>query len=174
MPSRRTPVRWFKLLSPQGRRLPDLDWVTPEIGVSGTVHPRHLPGLAHLGIGAVVDLREEGKDDEVLLAQYGIRFLHLPVRDGQPPSQAQLDAGAGWVLMRLAEHSKVLIHCKWGIGRSVTLACCVLIQQGGDAAGAVRTARSRRWGATIGKRQTEALREFEQRARRSGPRPRPS
>ena len=95
-------MRWFKLLSPQGRRLPDLDWVTPELCVSGTVQPRHLPGLAHLGIGAVVDLREEGKDDEALLAQYGIRFLHLPVRDGQPPSQAQLDAGAGWVLMRLA------------------------------------------------------------------------
>ena len=112
MPSRRILIRPFQLLTPRGRRLPDISWITPDLSVSGTLRPGHIIHLANIGIGAIVDMRTEGKDDEPLLSQHGIDFLHLPVRDRQAPSQAQLLQGTGWVLTQLAARRRVLIHCR--------------------------------------------------------------
>jgi protein-tyrosine phosphatase len=127
--------------------------------------------LARIGIGAVVDLRAEGKDDETLMAQHDIRFLHLPVRDRWPPSQAQMVEGAEWVLTQMGEQRKTLVHCKEGIGRSVTLACCVLMRQGHDLASAVRLVRARRWGAALNRRHLEGLLRYAEQVNPTAPRP---
>ena len=170
MPNRRLLIRLFRKLVPDGRHLPDLSWITPELSISGTLHPRHFESLLQTGIGAIVDLREEGKDDEELLGCYGIRLLHLPVPDHWPPSQAQLVAGTQWVADRRAEGRKALIHCKEGIGRSVVLACCVLMHEGQDLASALRLVKARRWGVALNRRQVEGLEQF---AQLTKPSPRP-
>ena len=160
--SRRTPARWLRLLFHRGGRLPDLDWITTNLCVSGALNPWHIEELARIGIGAVVDLREEGKDDEELMAQHDIRFLHLPVRDRWPPSQSQMTQGADWVLTQMEQQRKTLVHCKEGIGRSAALACCVLMRQGHDLTSAVRLVRARRWGVALNRRHLEGLQEFAQ------------
>ena len=170
MPSRRLLIRPFQLLTPQGRRLPDISWITPTLSVGGTLRPRHIGELARMGIGAIVDLREEAEDDPDLLAHHGIRLLHLPVRDHWPPSQTQLREGTTWVVMQLAIGHKVLIHCREGVGRSVVLACCVLMQRGDSLAGALRLVKARRWGVHPRKRQRESLEQYyAQLDRTSGP-----
>ena len=171
MASRRTPLRWLRLLFRRGGRLPDLDWITTTLCVSGTLHPWHIEELARIGIGAIVDMREEGKDDEKLMAQHGIRFLHLPVRDRWPPSQSQMTEGADWVLSQMEEQRKTLVHCKEGIGRSVALACCVLMRQGHDLASAVRLVRARRWGVALNRRHLEGLQQFAQQVDSTAPGP---
>ena len=170
MPSRRLPFWLFKALRPGGQRLPDLSWITPWLCISGALKSRHYEELARLGIGSVVDLRCEGRDDEELLASHGIRFLHLPTRDRWAPTQAQLSQGTGWVLDQEAEGRNVLIHCKNGIGRSMVLACCVLMHRGFDLSGAMRLVKSRRWGAHVNRRHREALEQFSAgRSTASGP-----
>ena len=142
MPNRRLLIRLFRSLVSDRRHTPDLSWITPGLSISGTLHPRHFERLFQLGIGAIVDLREEGKDDEELLGRYGIRLLHLPVRDHWPPSQAQLVTGTRWLADQRAEGRKTLIHCKEGVGRSVVLACCVLKHQGHDLASAMHLVKA--------------------------------
>ena len=169
MPSRRLLIRPFQLLTPGGRRLPDISWITPALSVGGTLHPRHIGELARMGIGAIVDLREEARDDEGLLTQHDIRLLHLPVRDHGPPSQAQLLQGTRWVVDQLEAGGKVLIHCREGVGRSAVLACCVLMHQGESLTSALRLVKARRWGSHPRRRQREALEQFAQLGWSPGP-----
>ena len=137
-----------------------MSWITPWLAVSGNIHRQQVNGLAELGIGAIVDLRAEAKDDEALFAQHGIRFLYLPVRDHWSPSQAQLREGADWVLAHVGGGGKALVHCRSGIGRSAVLACCTLMRHGLDLPSALRLVRSRRWGVALNRRHREAVREF--------------
>ena len=90
MDSRKSVIRAFRFIISLVKPPPDVSWITSSLAVGGTLLPRQFKGLAQMGIQAVVDLREEGRDDERLLAQNGIRLLHLPVRDYWPPSQDQL------------------------------------------------------------------------------------
>ena len=147
-----------------------MDWITTTLCVSGALHPRHIEELARIGIGAVVDLREEGMDDEQLMAQHDIRFLHLPVRDRWPPSQSQMLEGADWILGQMEEQRKTLVHCAEGIGRSVALACCVLMRQGHDLGSAVRLVRARRWGVALNRRHMDGLQQFAEQVDSMAPR----
>jgi protein tyrosine phosphatase (PTP) superfamily phosphohydrolase (DUF442 family) len=160
MPSRRILIRPFQLLTFRGRHLPDMSWITPTLSISGTLKPKHVTHLANMGIGAIVDMRSEAKDDEKLLLQYGIHFLHLVVRDHKAPSEAQLIQGTKWVLTQLATRKRVLIHCREGVGRSAVLACCVLMCQGKSLESAMALLKSKRWGIHPRKHQRESLQQF--------------
>ena len=164
MPNRRLLIRCLRYALTLGRPGPDLSWVTDLVGVSGTLQPRHIPGLAEMGVRSIIDLREEGRDDPVLLAQHDIRFLHLPSRDHSSPSQEQLVEGARWVLGEVQAQRKTVIHCKEGIGRSVAVVCCSLMMGGHSMAEAVRLVRATRWGVALNAHQMLGLKEFSQRS----------
>ena len=163
MPNRRLLIRCLRYALSLGRPGPDLSWVTDLVGISGTLQPRHIPGLAEMGVRSIIDLREEGRDDPVLLAQHNIRFLHLPSRDRSAPSQQQLVEGARWVLGEVQAQRRTVIHCKEGIGRSVAVVCCSLMMGGYSLAEAVRLVRATRWGVALNARQMLGLKEFAQR-----------
>lgn len=160
MDSRKGVIRAFRFVISLVKPPADVSWITPSLAVGGTLLPRQFKGLAQMGIQAVVDLREEGRDDEELLAQHGIRLLHLPVRDTWPPSQDQLLQGTDWVLGQLEAGRKTLLHCKSGVGRSIVLGCCVLMRQGDDLARALRLIKARRRCADLNRRQMSAIEQF--------------
>ncbi len=110
----------------------DLDWITPTLCVGGAFPPSAIPGLAALEVEAVVDLRSEACDDALALARAGVDFLHLPTQDHCALAPADVDAGVAFVRPRLAAGRKVLVHCREGIGRSVTL-CLAVMADGGVA-----------------------------------------
>jgi protein-tyrosine phosphatase len=122
-----------------------------------------------MGVRSIIDLREEDKDDSELLAQYGIRFLHLPSRDHCSPSQSQLLEGAWWVRKEMQARQKTVVHCKEGIGRSVAVACCALMLEGYIPAEAVHLVRSKRWGFALNASQMSAIMEFARRMPGEGP-----
>ena len=153
-------IRIFHSLSLKSRSAPDLSWITSTLSISGTLQSRHFRRLKQLQIGAIVDLREEAKDDEDLLSTFGIRLLHLPVLDHLPPSQAQLAQGTQWVSKQVADGRKVLIHCREGIGRSVVLACCVLMINGQERTSALRLVEARRRGVALSRSQAESIEQF--------------
>ena len=160
MDSRKSVIRAFRFIISLVKPPPDVSWITSSLAVGGTLLPRQFAGLAQMGIQAVVDVREEGRDDERLLAQHGIHLLHLPVRDYWPPSQSQLLQGTDWVLGQLKAGRKTLLHCKNGVGRSIVLGCCVLMRQGYDLGRAVRLVKARRQGVDLNRRQMSALEQF--------------
>jgi protein-tyrosine phosphatase len=96
------------------------------------------------GIGAVVDLRSEARDDEDALRAAGVDFLHLPTDDHCAVADDDLARGVAFVRSRIADGRRVLVHCQYGIGRSPLLALCVLTAEGVRPMTALELAKSRR------------------------------
>ncbi len=167
--NRRAFIRVLRYVGSFGRPGPDLSWITNLLGVSGTLHPHHIAELARMGVRAILDLRSEDRDDPALLAQHGIRFLHLPARDHSPPSQEQLKQGVRWVLDELQAGRRTVVHCKEGIGRSVVAVCCVLMVDGFEPGQALSLVKSRRWGVALNASQMSAIMQFAQRMPGEGP-----
>jgi rhodanese-related sulfurtransferase len=130
----------------RGEWTPDFHWVTAHVAVGGCVPMEHAARLAREhGIGAIVDLREEDRDDADLLRHAGIDFLHLPTPDLEPASIDMLERGVEFVASRIDEGKRVLIHCQHGIGRSALLALCVLVDEGWEPLDALKHAKDQRW-----------------------------
>jgi protein-tyrosine phosphatase len=124
---------------------PDFHWLTDHLAVGGCFPGERAADLAtQHAIRAVVDLRQEDRDDERLLRKHGIDFLHLPTPDLHPASAEMLESGVRFVGDHVGRGRRVLIHCQHGIGRSALLALCVLVDQGWEPLDALRHAKDRR------------------------------
>jgi protein-tyrosine phosphatase len=124
---------------------PNLSWITDGLAVGGSFPAERAEHLARaLGIRAVVDLRDEARPDEALLASRGLALLHLPTLDHHAVSAPALREGVAFVNGWLDRGGRVLVHCEHGIGRSATLALCVLVSRGLAPLEALELAKSRR------------------------------
>lgn len=124
---------------------PNLTWLTDDLAVGGSFPAERIPDLAgRLGVGAVVDLRSEDRDDEAALARHGVAFLHLPTDDHGAPSAGAIRDGLAFGRRAASEGRRLLVHCEHGIGRSATLALCLLAERGHDPLAALRLAKDRR------------------------------
>jgi protein tyrosine phosphatase (PTP) superfamily phosphohydrolase (DUF442 family) len=170
-------VRWYNLLGKlwlRGvarileystrvhRRSLNLSRITDQLVVGGSVPPRAYSRLKAMGVTAVIDLREEAKDDEAALNRLGIELLYLPATDRYAASQDQLRTGVEWALERLNQGGQVYAHCKHGVGRGPLMGLAILVAQGQTASSALKLLRSKRWQAAPNDRQLAALLDFEQ------------
>ena len=110
---------------------PNFSWIVPDLAVGGAFPPGVAAALARdHNVGAVVDVRVEACDDPEELAACGLKFLHLPTEDLCGVSQPMLDEGVAFAREAAAERRRLLVHCQHGIGRSATVALCVLVDRG--------------------------------------------
>lgn len=124
---------------------PDFHWLTSELAVGGCFPNERAGELARIhSIAAVIDLRQEDCDDERLLRDHGIDFLHLPTPDLAPASIDMLDQGVSFACDHIGAGHKVLVHCQHGIGRSALLALCVLVEHGWEPLDALEHAKNAR------------------------------
>jgi protein-tyrosine phosphatase len=124
---------------------PNLTWITDRLAVGGSFPAEQAETLAKVhGIHTVVDLRTEACDDEAVLQRHNITFLHLPTDDHCGVSPAMLRDGVDFVNRHIDRGEPVLVHCEHGIGRSATLALCVLVSRGMEPLEALELAKSRR------------------------------
>lgn len=169
-------VRWYNLLgklwlrgvarileysTKLHRQSLNLSRITDQLVVGGSVPPRAYHRLKAMGVTAVIDLREEAKDDEEALARQGIELLHLPATDRFAASQDQLRQGVEWAMERIEQGGQVYAHCKHGVGRGPLMGLAILVAQGETASSALRLLRSKRWQAAPNDRQLAALLDFE-------------
>ena len=122
----------------------DFHWVHPQIAVGACFAPGEEAALKAAGVDAVVDLRDEDRNDAAALAAAGVELLHLPTPDMHPPRLEDLDTGVAFVRARMASGERVLIHCRHGIGRSATLALCALAEAGVTPLDAITAAKDAR------------------------------
>lgn len=112
--------------------------------------PAHLPGVGHLravdegvwrgdapdpadyaalaahGVSTVVDLRAERHLDPPpdAASAAGLHRVHLPVRDGQTPTAAQV---AQFLEIVRTAPGRVYLHCGAGVGRTGAMAAAYLV-----------------------------------------------
>jgi predicted protein tyrosine phosphatase len=148
----------------------DLHFVTPELAVGASFPMAAAARLAREhGIGRIVDLRVEDRDDERVLRVHGIDLLHLPTEDCCAVSPSHLRDGVAFAVEGIERGLRVFVHCQYGIGRSALLALCVLVSLGDAPLDAMSRLKDARPAVSPGPEQLEAFVEFCQEVRaRSG------
>jgi protein-tyrosine phosphatase len=85
--------------------------------------------LAAAGVKLVIDLRAEhdAADDDSFIRSLGLDVVHLPIRDGQVPSEAEV---AEFVARVADEPGLVFVHCGAGVGRTGSMTSAYLVTTG--------------------------------------------
>ena len=85
--------------------------------------------LRAAGVTTIVDLRAEPTANvlDPHIESLGLRVLHLPVRDGQTPSDAQV---AQFISEVEADDGLVFVHCGAGVGRTGSMVGAYLVNSG--------------------------------------------
>jgi protein tyrosine phosphatase (PTP) superfamily phosphohydrolase (DUF442 family) len=121
-------------------RIDGVDGVDKLRHVDGKVwagaNPQSYSGLAAAGVTAVVDLRaeEDADADDQAIRALGMDVVHIPIRDGQIPSESEVARFVG-----IVESSRgiVFLHCGAGVGRTGSMSSAYLVAtgqaSGGDA-----------------------------------------
>ena len=123
----------------------DFDWITEDLAIGGRCAMDHAESLAREhGLGAVIDLRAEDRDDPRVWNRCGLLFLHLPTDDHAAVSLAMIDEGVAFARRARAMTRRLLVHCEHGIGRSAMLVLCILTDRGIEPMAALRLVKQRR------------------------------
>jgi atypical dual specificity phosphatase len=143
------------------------DWLIPD-QLGACVDPgAGILAAQHLHAGGVTLLINlyERPDPPELLESLGAETLHLPVRNSDAPTQAQLDRGVSAIRDALAAGRRVAVHCGAGLGRTGTLLAAYLVAEGYAADAAIARIREVRPGSVETLEQEDAVRAFERRTR---------
>ncbi len=94
--------------------------------------------LASMGVRTVVDLRAEPMTAEDLArpSQAGLNLVRIPIRDGQTPTEAQVEKFLETVR---TSDGPVYVHCGAGVGRTGSITAAYMVRTGeADAAQALQ------------------------------------
>jgi protein-tyrosine phosphatase/nicotinamidase-related amidase len=142
-----------------------VDWLDAASAGDGRVGLTILPGrrdrgrdagadVAHLSAERVTDVLCLLPDGELaaygvpdLLARYrmaGLGVRQAPIADQSIPTLAEAKSVVAWLRARVGAGGRVVIHCAAGLGRSGTIAACLLRAQGASAEDAIARVRAAR------------------------------
>lgn len=121
-------------------------WIIPG-ALAGTPMPGavldidyDLQALKRVGVTCLITLTERDLD-QTALRRNGLTNLHLPIRDREPPTVAQVTMLLKRMETLLAAGQVLAVHCLAGIGRTGTVLACWLIREGLTAAEALKRVR---------------------------------
>ena len=108
-----------------------LKWITQQVAIGYAPHCQaDIDTAKALGIAAVLNLCAECYDLHEIEASAGLEVHWLPVADEDAPESEAAQNALEWLDSTLAQNKKVLVHCRFGIGRTGTLVTAWLLKQG--------------------------------------------
>ena len=130
----------------------------------GEIHePIQLDDLAALkavGVTCLITLTEGDLAQEPL-ARHGLKNLHLPIRDREPPTVPQITMLLIRMEALLKKGEVLAVHCLAGIGRTGTILAAWLVSNGLTAQEALRRVRRIEPKFVQTTEQEEFLQQFE-------------
>ncbi len=133
-----------------------------------------LDALSRSNVATLVTLMEEDEMSGVGVSmgnlreaakQRDIQWHWMPIRDVSIPDRAFEDAwrSLGPALRKqLRSGSRIVVHCRGGLGRSGTVAARLLVEMGMDHASAIKSVRAARPGAIETRQQEGYVRQCQQ------------
>lgn len=115
--------------------------------------------LVSEGIGAILTLTEQPLQPEPL-ARHGLVALHLPILDQTAPFPADFTSALDFIEAQHSLSRAVLVHCRFGMGRTGTILAAWLIRRGVTAEQAIARLRAVRPGSVTTEEQEAALYRF--------------
>lgn len=108
----------------------------------GVVHSmdEDLQALRRCGVTTLITLTENNLEQAPLL-RHGMRNLHLPVYDREPPTVAQIQMLLARMSAMLKRGEVLAVHCLAGQGRTGTVLAAWLVREGLTAEEALRRVR---------------------------------
>jgi Dual specificity phosphatase, catalytic domain len=124
--------------------LPDISKITEFLFISAWPRGEHVEGLRSMEIRLILSM--DWRRPSKLLAANPIHLLWIPTIDSPliPMPISFLRRGVEAAMPVIEKGYRVLTHCRFGIHRSVAMACCVLIGAGYNSGEAIRLVKSRR------------------------------
>jgi hypothetical protein len=108
-----------------------LTWVTDRLAVGGApMSYEQLGSLHEQGITAILNLCAEFCDLRDIETAAGFEVRYLPIQDEKAPDLAALEGALAWLDEAVYLGKKVLIHCRYGIGRTGTVLNAYLLRRG--------------------------------------------
>lgn len=110
-----------------------LKWITKSLSVGYA--PRsldHLQAIHAAGIKSIVNLCAECYDLHEAERASGFDVFYLPVADEEAPDIDMLEKLIKWMNQQIESENPVLVHCRYGIGRTGTVVLAFLMHSGYD------------------------------------------
>ena len=109
----------------------ELSWITEHLAAGHA--PFSHDDLAEMrgqGIDAIVNLCGEYCDLHEIQQDSGFEVCYLPIADECAPDMAEMEKAIEWVDELIGQGKKVLVHCRFGIGRTGTFVTAYLLKHG--------------------------------------------
>ena len=122
-----------------------LKWITDDlaVGYAPMVQP-DLEALKQNGIDAIVNLCGEFCDLHEIQEEAGFNVYYFPVPDECAPDMAAMETAFDWMAAAISNGSKILVHCRFGVGRTGTFVTAYLMHKGLDMKAAAKALKHTR------------------------------
>jgi protein-tyrosine phosphatase len=119
------------------------------------------------GIDAIVNLCAEFCDLHEIQEKTGFEVYYLPIPDECAPDMAEMEKALDWFDEAVKLGKRVLVHCRFGIGRTGTFVTAYLLRKGAGLREASRTLKSTQ-ASPSSHSQMRFLRKYSKRFRERG------
>lgn len=111
----------------------EITWITEYLGVGrAPMSYEEFDSIRAQGINGIVNLCHEYSDLHELEEQAGFEVYYLPTYDEYAPDMDELEKGLQWLDEALYLKKKILVHCRFGQGRTGTFTSAYLLRRGLD------------------------------------------
>jgi ADP-ribosyl-[dinitrogen reductase] hydrolase len=149
-----------------GKKQPDADSGTWDRDLETDLH-----AIKAWGASILISLMEKHEfaelkvvDLSMYAARNGLEWIHLSIQDGSIPSASTENAWRGIVKglkPRMMKGENVVFHCKGGLGRTGTMAACLLKELGIEGNDAIRMVREARPGTIENSQQEDYVLNYQ-------------
>lgn len=108
-----------------------IKWITEYLAVGhAPMSFDDLETVKKEGIHAIINLCEEFCDLHEIQERTGFEVYYFPIPDECAPDATEMEKALSWLEEAVRQKKRILVHCRFGIGRTGTFVTAYLLRKG--------------------------------------------